>query len=85
MVVWWACWWTVVVLSRTLAYATFARFGRAITAWRWSSEWRCGTCGRALQPGGSFVRSLGRSGLCSEVRPCLSCCTERAHEMTSSS
>ena len=64
--------------------ACYLREVRATTAWRWPSEWRCGTCGRALQPGGSFVRSLGRSGLCSEVRPCLSCCTERAHEMTSS-
>ena len=63
MVVWWACWWTVVVLSRTLAYATFARFGRAITAWRWSSEWRCGTCGWALEPG-VHERSFVRSGLC---------------------
>ena len=31
----------------------------------------------------AFVRSFGRSGFASEVRPCLSCCTERAHEMTS--
>ena len=32
----------------------------------------------------AFVRSVGRSGFASEVRPCLSCCTERAYEVTSS-
>ena len=37
--------------------------------------------GGALEPG---VRSVGRSGFASEVRPCLSCCTERAYEVTSS-
>ena len=49
----------------------YLREVRATTAWRWSSEWRCGTCGRALQPGGSFVRSFVRSGLCSEVASVL--------------
>jgi hypothetical protein len=62
--------------GHTLAYATFARFGRQpLDVGRLSGD---------AAPQGSGVRSFGRSGFASEVRPCLSCCTERAHEMTSS-
>ena len=58
-----------------MAHATFARFGRQPLGVRRLS-------GDAARQG-SGVRSFGRSGFASEVRPCLSCCTERAHEMTS--
>ena len=62
--------------GHTLAHATFARFGRQpLGVDRLSGD-------AARQ--GSGVRSFGRSGFASEVRPCLSCCTERAHEMTGS-
>ena len=59
-----------------MAHATFARFGRQPHG----VDRLSGDAARQ----GSGVRSFGRSGFASEVRPCLSCCTERAYEVTSS-